>query len=67
MNICMVGTGYVGLVAGTCLSDFRMNVTCVDKDKSKIKMLGKTSCRSMGWGLRIYPPAGRKGKNLFVA
>jgi len=32
MNICVVGTGYVGLVAGTCLSDFGMNVICVDKD-----------------------------------
>ena len=39
MNICVVGTGYVGLVAGTCLSDFGMNVICVDKDKSKIDIL----------------------------
>lgn len=39
MNICVVGTGYVGLVAGTCLSDFGMHVICVDKDKSKIDML----------------------------
>ena len=39
MNICMVGTGYVGLVAGTCLADFGMNVTCVDNDASKIDTL----------------------------
>lgn len=39
MNICIVGTGYVGLVAGTCLSDFGMNVTCVDKDADKIERL----------------------------
>ncbi len=39
MNICVVGTGYVGLVAGTCMSDFGMNVTCVDSDQSKIDML----------------------------
>lgn len=39
MNICVVGTGYVGLVAGACLSDFGMNVICVDKDKSKIDTL----------------------------
>ena len=32
MNICMVGTGYVGLVTGACLADFGMNVICVDKD-----------------------------------
>ena len=39
MNICVVGTGYVGLVTGACLADFGMNVTCVDKDKAKIDML----------------------------
>jgi len=39
LNICMVGTGYVGLVAGTCLSDFGMNVTCVDKVPAKINLL----------------------------
>ncbi len=41
MNICMVGTGYVGLVTGTCLADFGMDVTCVDKDSSKIELLEK--------------------------
>ncbi|MFN2386648.1 MAG: UDP-glucose/GDP-mannose dehydrogenase family protein [Thermoanaerobaculia bacterium] len=39
MNICMVGTGYVGLVTGACLADFGMNVTCVDKDEAKIASL----------------------------
>ncbi|MEP6769753.1 MAG: UDP-glucose/GDP-mannose dehydrogenase family protein [Acidobacteriota bacterium] len=39
MNICMVGTGYVGLVTGACLADFGMNVTCVDKDEAKIAAL----------------------------
>src|ERR1041384_2842296 len=39
MNICMVGTGYVGLVTGACLADFGMDVTCVDKDESKIDLL----------------------------
>jgi UDPglucose 6-dehydrogenase len=41
MNICMVGTGYVGLVTGACLSDFGMDVTCVDKDETKIALLKK--------------------------
>ncbi len=41
MNICIVGSGYVGLVAGTCLADFGMNVTCVDNDKNKIEALNK--------------------------
>jgi UDPglucose 6-dehydrogenase len=39
MNICMVGTGYVGLVTGACLADFGMNVVCVDKDEAKIQAL----------------------------
>ncbi|GAG33860.1 unnamed protein product, partial [marine sediment metagenome] len=39
MKICIVGTGYVGLVTGTCLSDFGLEVTCVDKDSEKIKGL----------------------------
>jgi len=39
MHICVVGTGYVGLVTGACLADFGMDVTCVDKDERKINML----------------------------
>ena len=36
MRICVVGTGYVGLVAGTCLADLGHIVTCVDNDVDKI-------------------------------
>ena len=36
MNITMLGTGYVGLVSGTCFSEFGFNVCCVDKDQEKI-------------------------------
>ena len=39
MHICVVGTGYVGLVTGACLADFGINVTCVDKDEEKIAKL----------------------------
>ena len=39
MRIAMIGTGYVGLVSGACLSEFGHDVTCVDKDKAKIDML----------------------------
>ena len=39
MNICIIGTGYVGLVTGTCLSDFGLEVICVDKDNKKIECL----------------------------
>ena len=41
MNICVIGTGYVGLVTGTCFADFGVNVTCVDNDASKIEALKK--------------------------
>ena len=36
MNICVVGTGYVGLVTGTCLADFGHIVVCVDNNKEGI-------------------------------
>ncbi len=39
MNVCVVGTGYVGLVTGTCLAYLGRNVICVDIDERKIKML----------------------------
>jgi len=38
-RIAVIGTGYVGLVAGVGLADFGHYVTCVDKDDSKIDML----------------------------
>ena len=38
-KICVVGTGYVGLVTGTCLADFGNRVTCVDVDREKIRIL----------------------------
>ena len=39
MKICILGTGYVGLVSGTCFSDLGNNVICVDKDPKKIESL----------------------------
>ena len=39
MKICMIGTGYVGLVSGTCFADLGNKVFCVDKDKIKINKL----------------------------
>jgi len=39
MRIAMIGTGYVGLVSGTCFSEFGIDVVCVDKDVRKIDML----------------------------
>ncbi|WP_010197226.1 UDP-glucose dehydrogenase family protein [Bacillus sp. m3-13] len=41
MNICVIGTGYVGLVSGVCFSDIGNKVTCVDIDENKISNLKK--------------------------
>ena len=41
MKLCMVGTGYVGLVSGVCFSDLGNDVICVDKDSEKISKLKK--------------------------
>jgi UDPglucose 6-dehydrogenase len=49
MNICVVGSGYVGLVTGACLADFGMHVVGVDKDHSKIEAL-------QGGKIPIYEP-----------
>jgi UDPglucose 6-dehydrogenase len=39
MNVVMIGSGYVGLVSGACFSEFGANVTCIDRDQSKIDRL----------------------------
>ena len=49
MKLCMIGTGYVGLVSGTCFADLGNNVTCVDKDPKKITQL-------MNGKIPIYEP-----------
>ncbi len=56
MHICVIGTGYVGLVTGTCFSEFGNDVICVDIDESKITDLNNGK-------LPIYEP----GLDLLVA
>ena len=48
MKIAIVGTGYVGLVSGTCFSEMGIEVVCVDIDRAKIERLQRgeiLSCR----------------------
>ena len=40
-KICVVGTGYVGLVTGTCFADLGNDVTCLDVDNTRIENLKK--------------------------
>ena len=49
MKLCMIGTGYVGLVSGVCFADLGNNVICVDKDQEKISSLKKAK-------IPIYEP-----------
>ena len=49
MKVTVIGTGYVGLVTGTCLAEMGNNVTCVDIDPRKIDMLNRGE-------LPIYEP-----------
>ena len=52
MKIAVIGTGYVGLVTGTCLSDFGMHVTCVDKNAEKIRQLNEGGVTIYELGLK---------------
>ena len=49
MNLTLIGTGYVGLVTGTCFAEAGHEVICVDKDAEKVKLL-------QAGGMPIYEP-----------
>lgn len=40
-KICVIGTGYVGLVTGTCFADLGNQVTCLDTDATRIELLNQ--------------------------
>lgn len=51
MRVAMIGTGYVGLVSGTCFSEFGHSVVCVDKNPERIGALkeGRIPILSRDW------------------
>ncbi len=64
MNITVIGSGYVGLVCGSCLADLGHKVTCVDTNSSKIKSLRKGKLSIYEPGLEKLIRKGLSKKNL---
>ena len=65
MKLCMIGTGYVGLVSGVCFSDLGNTVYCVDKDINKINSLNKGLVPIYEPGLEEILKKNHKQKRLF--
>ena len=65
MKICMIGTGYVGLVSGTCFADIGHQVYCVDKDESKINKLNSGISPIYEPGLDELININHKAKRLY--
>lgn len=67
MNIAVVGTGYVGLVSGTCFADSGNDVTCVDIDENKVERLRKGEIPIYEPGLRtIFERSIREDRLTFT-
>jgi UDPglucose 6-dehydrogenase len=67
MKIVVVGTGYVGLVSGTCFAETGVNVVCVDIDQRKINMLNEGQIPIYEPGLEdIYKKNVEKGRLMFT-
>lgn len=65
MKIAIVGTGYVGLVTGTCLAETGLNVYCVDIDENKISLLNQGICPIYEPGLEPLIKNNIEKKRLF--
>ncbi len=65
MKLCMIGTGYVGLVSGVCFSDLGNTVYCVDKDINKIESLNNGNIPIYEPGLEEILKKNYKQKRLF--
>jgi UDPglucose 6-dehydrogenase len=67
MRIAMIGSGYVGLVSGACLSEFGHEVVCIDKDQNKIANLNKGSVPIFEPGLdEVVAANARAGRLSFT-
>ena len=67
MNITVIGSGYVGLVSGTCFSEMGNRVTCVDVNAKKIEKLNKGIIPIFESSLEIMILRNVKNKNLFFS
>src|SRR5271154_5733851 len=68
MRVIMIGAGYVGLVSGACFADFGHEVTCIDKDASKVAALNRGEIPIFEPGLADLVEANmRQGRLEFAA